>query len=172
MKQKQPLFLDSLNDRQFGSISVGVTIKGLRVISFGHMDSPGSIDKYARRFNLQPIADKNKTFAVMTQIKEYFAGKRKSFDADLDLAHLTDFSRKVLMAAYHIPYGQTATYRQLAASAGSIAYRAVGQVMAHNPIPIIIPCHRIIGTNGSLTGFGGGIEMKRRLLALEGIIIE
>ena len=109
--------------------------------------------------------------AVEAQLREYFAGTRRTFDLPL-APHGTAFQQRVWMALRAIPYGETRTYGELAAAIGSPhASRAVGMAHHRNPIPIIIPCHRVIGANGTLTGYAGGLEIKRRLLALEGIII-
>ena len=102
------------------------------------------------------------------QLGEYFAGRRRSFD--LPLAPLgTPFQRKVWEALAAIPYGTTASYGQLAARVGRpSASRAVGAANGRNPLPIVLPCHRVIGANGALTGFGGGLPTKQFLLRLEG----
>jgi methylated-DNA-[protein]-cysteine S-methyltransferase len=100
----------------------------------------------------------------------YFAGKVKRFSVPLDIGNVTPFTRKVLQACYRIPFGKVVTYGELARMAGRPkASRAVGQVMAHNRIAIVIPCHRVVGSDKGLHGFGGGLEMKRRLLELEGV---
>ena len=101
------------------------------------------------------------------QLAEYFAGKRKDFDLPLN-AKGTAFREKVWAALRDIPYGETITYGQLAANIGQPkAVRAVGGANHHNPISIIIPCHRVIGADGSLTGYGGGMDLKEKLLELE-----
>ena len=101
------------------------------------------------------------------QLKEYFAGKRKAFDLPLKL-HGTVFQVQVLKALLKIPYGKTASYGDIARRIGKPkAVRAVGAANGRNPIPIIVPCHRVIGANGSLTGFGGGLKTKALLLRLE-----
>jgi len=101
------------------------------------------------------------------QLGEYFDGKRKDFDLPLAL-HGTDFQLTVWKELQNIPYGETRSYGQLAAIVGNPkASRAVGMANNRNPIVIIVPCHRVIGHNGSLTGFGGGLELKRQLLELE-----
>lgn len=106
------------------------------------------------------------------QVRDYLAGKRTKFDVELDLSHVTPFRKQVLMACAAIPRGQVSTYGELARRVGSpLAYRAVGHTMATNPVPIVIPCHRVLGSNGGLHGFGGGLEMKRRLLELEGAAV-
>lgn len=109
--------------------------------------------------------------AAEAQLREYFAGARRTFDLPL-APHGTAFQQRVWTALRTIPYGETRTYGELAAAIDSPnASRAVGMANHRNPIPIIIPCHRVIGANGTLTGYAGGLEIKRRLLALEGINI-
>lgn len=109
--------------------------------------------------------------AAEAQLREYFAGARRTFDLPL-APHGTAFQQRVWAALRAIPYGETRTYGEFAAAIDSPnASRAVGMANHRNPIPIIIPCHRVIGANGTLTGYAGGLEIKRKLLALEGIII-
>jgi len=106
---------------------------------------------------------------LAAQLRDYLAGSRDAFDLKTDLSWVTPFRRDVLLACAAIPRGQVATYAELARRVGRPnAYRAVGNTMRTNPIPIVIPCHRVVGSDGSLTGFGGGLEMKQRLLELEG----
>ena len=105
--------------------------------------------------------------AAVEQLREYFAGTRTTFDVELEPAG-TPFQQRVWTALREIPYGETTTYGELAAVLGRpTASRAVGHANGHNPISIIVPCHRVIGTSGSLTGYGGGLARKRFLLALE-----
>ncbi|HEX3844385.1 MAG TPA: methylated-DNA--[protein]-cysteine S-methyltransferase [Steroidobacteraceae bacterium] len=120
---------------------------------------------------LQPhgdwVADPAPFRAVMTQLTEYFAGKRRRFELRL-APRGTDFQRRVWRALTEIPYGKTISYGELARSIDKpSASRAVGLANGANPLPIIVPCHRVIGADGSLTGFGGGLPIKRQLLALE-----
>ncbi|MBU6510579.1 MAG: methylated-DNA--[protein]-cysteine S-methyltransferase [Gammaproteobacteria bacterium] len=104
---------------------------------------------------------------VIKQLKEYFAGQRRSFDLPL-APEGTDFQLKVWRALRGIPFGATWSYGQLAKRIGKPkASRAVGAANGQNPLPIIVPCHRVIGANGSLTGFGGGLKIKQQLLELE-----
>jgi methylated-DNA-[protein]-cysteine S-methyltransferase len=105
---------------------------------------------------------------VARQLKAYFAGDLREFDVPL-LIEGTDFQQRVWQTLRTIPYGQTISYLQLAEKIGNAkAVRAVGLANGANPIPIIVPCHRVIGSDGTLTGFGGGMENKRKLLELEG----
>lgn len=105
---------------------------------------------------------------TVRQLREYLDGKRKAFDVPLAPMG-TDFQRRVWDALLEIPYGETRTYGQIAAVIGNPnASRAVGLANNRNPIPIFIPCHRVIGSDGKLVGYGGGVEMKRQLLSIEG----
>ena len=134
---------------------VGVE-EGLLQIHFRCAAPPDDATKDERRFA-----------RVMRQLDEYFAGKRTTFDVPLAMRG-TPFQLGVWRALQRIPYGETRTYAGIAQEIGRpSATRAVGAANGANPIPIIVPCHRVIGTNGSLTGFGGGIDVKRRLLELE-----
>jgi methylated-DNA-[protein]-cysteine S-methyltransferase len=105
---------------------------------------------------------------VAKQLDEYFGGKRRAFDLELG-PQGTAFQRTVWRALSGIPYGETISYAELARRVGNAqASRAVGLANGANPLPIVVPCHRVIGSDGSLTGFGGGLDIKRRLLELEG----
>ncbi|MDP2932299.1 MAG: methylated-DNA--[protein]-cysteine S-methyltransferase [Chloroflexota bacterium] len=108
-------------------------------------------------------------FADLTErLRRYFSGRRVDFADHLDLARATPFERKVWTAARLIPYGETRSYGWVAGQIGQPrAVRAVGQALGKNPLPIIIPCHRVVAANGQLRGFRGGLEMKRYLLSLE-----
>ncbi|HYU34991.1 MAG TPA: methylated-DNA--[protein]-cysteine S-methyltransferase [Thermoanaerobaculia bacterium] len=104
------------------------------------------------------------------QLDEYLAGRRRDFDLPLETGG-TEFQRQCWEALLRIPYGETRTYGDMAREIGRpAAVRAVGQANHNNPIGVIIPCHRVIGADGSLTGYGGGLDMKRRLLELEGVV--
>jgi methylated-DNA-[protein]-cysteine S-methyltransferase len=104
---------------------------------------------------------------VRLQLQEYFTGERREFTIELDVRGTT-FQKRVLEALRGIPYGETRSYKQVAERIGApLAVRAVGAANGSNPIPLIIPCHRVIGSNGKLTGFGGGLPVKKYLLDLE-----
>ena len=105
------------------------------------------------------------------ELDEYFEGRRTELDVALDLS-VAPFYEQVLRELARVPYGRTTTYGTLAATVGRPrAARAVGTVMHNNPIPIVLPCHRVVGANGSLTGYGGGLHVKRALLELEGALL-
>ena len=117
-------------------------------------------------------ADDGEAFQMLLeasrQLVAYFAGDLRIFDVPLDLSQRSEFQRRVLEACSQVPYGSTASYAELAARAGSpLAARAVGQVMAQNRLAIVIPCHRIVGSSGHLVGYGLGLGLKARLLAME-----
>jgi methylated-DNA-[protein]-cysteine S-methyltransferase len=127
------------------------------------------------RVRLGPlVAHRDNAVLIETaaQLADYFSGKRTSFDVKLDF-HGTDFQKKVWRALLTIPFGETRTYGDIAAQIGCpSAVRAVGAANGRNPISIIAPCHRVIGSTGALTGFAGGIEAKAVLLAVEGHRVE
>lgn len=113
------------------------------------------------------VPDDASNDAILQQVRAYLRGDRRSFDLPIDLQG-TPFQVSVWRAVAEIPYGDTTTYGALAATIGRPkATRAVGQAVGANPVPIVIPCHRVVGTSGSLTGFGGGLPLKERFLALE-----
>ncbi len=133
---------------------------GLLLVSFASGDRPRNVDPEWR-------PDATAFVEVVQQLQSYFAGERKNFDLALILEG-TDFQKRVWTALRKIPYGETISYKELAEMIGSPkAVRAVGAANGANPIPIIIPCHRVIGNDGSLTGFGGGLPLKKQLLELE-----
>ena len=112
-------------------------------------------------FNEKPLAE------VRRQLREYFAGKRRVFDLPLNLSG-TEFQVSVLRALLEIPYGETVSYGEIAKRIGRPrAVRAVGAANGRNPLPVVVPCHRVIGSTGDLTGFGGGLDTKEALLRLE-----
>ena len=112
-----------------------------------------------------------RTAQVQGQLEEYFGGEREAFDLRLD-PDGTEFQRQVWTALRELPYGTTTSYGSLAQEIGRpSASRAVGAANGANPIPIVVPCHRVVGANGSLTGFGGGLDAKRVLLELEGLSV-
>ena len=110
---------------------------------------------------------------VMTQLTEYFTGQRTQFDVPLDLAYGTAFQQSVWQALLKIPQGGTASYGEVSQRIGKpAAVRAVGAAVGRNPVSIIVPCHRVMGANGALTGYAGGLERKTALLKLEGVLQE
>ena len=138
--------------------------RGLCAIHWDKESSVVDIDQYEHvvRKDRHPILAR-----ARKQLQEYFAGKRTEFDVPLDL-HGTPFQLEVWAKLLEIPYGETACYEEQARKIGDInKVRAVGGANGKNPVSIIVPCHRVIGKNGSLTGFGGGLDRKKLLLELE-----
>ncbi|MBA3475504.1 MAG: methylated-DNA--[protein]-cysteine S-methyltransferase, partial [Actinobacteria bacterium] len=130
------------------------------------------LDDLARSFGPRVLRSSAAVDDAHTQLDEYFDGRREGFELDLDLGGSAPFARNVLAELARVPFGQTTTYGTLAATVGAPrAARAVGTVMNRNPIPIVLPCHRVVGANGSLTGYGGGLDVKERLLRLEGALL-
>jgi methylated-DNA-[protein]-cysteine S-methyltransferase len=169
------LYYDSFKHDKFGHIVLGVSEKGLRLIGFGRYSGLTYVLEHACMHGLEAEENADKTSTARQQLIEYLDGKRTAFDIDLDLDYLPVFKRKALGEASRIPFGRIITYGELARKAGSPkAARAAGQVMATNPIPIVIPCHRVVGHDGHLTGYSGGdgIDLKKRLLALEGVLTD
>ncbi len=143
-----------------GQLLLAGSADALQVIGFPHGDKARRADVGWERYD-EPFKK------TARQLNEYFAGDRQEFELDL-APDGTTFQVEVLEALRGIPYGETCTYRDIAVAVGRPeAVRAVGNANGRNPLPIVIPCHRVIGSDGSLTGFGGGIEVKRYLLDLE-----
>ena len=150
-------------DSPVGELAIAATNRGLCRISYG---VDGFDDELAHVFGVRVI--RAPLDEVRRELAEYFAGARREFDLPLDL-RVASFQEGVLAALGRVPYGITTTYGALAREAGHpTAARAVGTVMNRNPIPIVLPCHRVVGANGSLTGYAGGLDRKRFLLQLEG----
>ena len=124
-------------------------------------------DELKRRVVLE--RDDERLADVVAQVVDFVDGRRTKFDLALDLSFMTPFQQAVLLECSKIPRGQVASYAEIARRVGKpLAFRAVGNTMRINPIPIVIPCHRVVGSDG-IGGYGGGLPMKRQLLALEGI---
>ncbi len=153
-----------------GELTVAGGAKGLLYVAFPGRESLARMEHWlAAHVPGAVIRRSGRTNAVaVRQLKEYFGGKRRTFDIPLDLRG-TAFQKKVWRALTGIPHGKTATYGAIAGKVGKPgAARAVGGANNANPAPIVVPCHRVIGSDGSLTGFGGGLGLKRTLLELEG----
>jgi methylated-DNA-[protein]-cysteine S-methyltransferase len=149
-----------------GDLFIASTSRGLCRISY---TVEGQDEAIARIFGARVL--RMPLDEVRRELDEYFEGRRHEFDLPIDL-RVAPFHEAVLHELARIPYGHTDTYGSLAAKVGHPkAARAVGTVMNRNPIPIVLPCHRIIGANGSLTGYGGGLPAKRHLLELEGAML-
>lgn len=151
-------------DSPIGRLLIAADDDGIRAVEFPENRHPVKREGEWREGE-HPLVDE-----AARQLGEYFAGARRGFDLPL-APRGTEFQRKVWLALRGIPFGQTWSYAQLAKSIDNMqAMRAVGAANGRNPIPIIVPCHRVIGANGTLTGFGGGLPTKEFLLRLEGAL--
>jgi O-6-methylguanine DNA methyltransferase len=152
-----------------GTVRVAATSRGVCKIALGQetaADFFGWLKRYVahapRRLERSGIVE-----LALDQIAEYLGGQRRGFDLPLDLRG-TEFQRRVWSAVAGIPYGQTRTYAQIAQAIGKhLAVRAVGAANGANPLPLVVPCHRVLGSDGSLTGYGGGLDVKQKLLEME-----
>jgi methylated-DNA-[protein]-cysteine S-methyltransferase len=153
-----------------GELLVGSTDRGLATISF-EADPDESLDRLARIAGPRVLRLPRSVDTVRRELDEYFAGRRRHFDLDVDTRFLSDYNRAVLEELARVDYGTTTTYGTLAARTGNPrAARAVGTIMNRNPIPIVLPCHRVVGASGNLTGYAGGLERKELLLRLECVL--
>jgi methylated-DNA-[protein]-cysteine S-methyltransferase len=160
------------HDSPLGPILLGATTEGLVRVGLPCEDEDAVLDELARRVSARVLlAPRDAVTRARRQLDEYFAGRRRTFDVTLDWRLTTAFRREVLRATAQIPYGQTASYRQVATQAGSpAAVRAAGTALATNPLPILVPCHRVLRTGGALGSYRGGPEAKAQLLGLEGAV--
>jgi methylated-DNA-[protein]-cysteine S-methyltransferase len=150
---------------------VATTPRGLVTVGLPRETYDDVLDQLAREVSPRVLESPARLDDVRRQLYEYFEHRREHFDLDLDWTLSPGFRRKVLGKLPRIPYGDTATYAELAKRAGNPrAYRAAGSACGHNPIPIVVPCHRVVRSGGALGEYGGGPEMKRFLLELEGAI--
>ena len=154
-------------DTQIGPLLLAVTERGLCRISFDP-EPDRETETLARTFGVRVLRAPRELDPVRRELDEYFQGRRRAFDLPLDLRGREGFSRDILERLAKVPYGEVTTYKSLAVQAGNPrAARAVGTIMNRNPIPIVLPCHRVVGSNGSLVGYGGGLDRKRLLLDIE-----
>jgi methylated-DNA-[protein]-cysteine S-methyltransferase len=157
-----------LLDTPVGSLLVAATPRGVCRISYD-ADPEAHAERFARVYGVRVLRAPRAVDPVRRELDEYFEGKRQEFDGSLDLGGFAEFTRDVLGELARVPFGETTTYGHLAARVGRPrAARAVGTVMNRNPIPIVLPCHRVVGSSGSLVGYAGGLERKQALLRLEG----
>jgi methylated-DNA-[protein]-cysteine S-methyltransferase len=158
-------------DSELGPLLAAVTDRGLARITYD-ADPEQELERIARIAGPRVLRAPRALDEARRELDAYFAGRRKAFELALDLRGQAPFAVAVLAELAKVPYGHTATYGELATRAGNPrAARAVGMVMNRNPIPIVLPCHRILGASGSLVGYGGGLERKEKLLRLERAIL-
>jgi methylated-DNA-[protein]-cysteine S-methyltransferase len=160
-------------DSPLGTLVAARTDRGLVRLAYEDFNEglDPVLDHLALRVSPRIVEAPARLDDVRRELDEFFAGRRRGFDVPIDWALTAGFTRKVLEATWAIPFGQVATYRDMATQAGSPkAVRAAGNALSSNPIPIIVPCHRVLRTGGGLGGYTGGIEKKERLLKLEGYL--
>jgi methylated-DNA-[protein]-cysteine S-methyltransferase len=160
-----------LVDSPLGQLLVAASDRGILRISYD-ANVEEHVDWLSRVAGRNVLRTTRAVEPVRRELDEYFEGRRQAFDLSVDLREVTPFTERVLLELARVPFGQTATYSELATRAGNPkAARAVGMTMNRNPIPIVLPCHRVIGADGSLVGYAGGLDRKVALLTLEGVLL-
>jgi methylated-DNA-[protein]-cysteine S-methyltransferase len=158
-------------DSPFGPLLLATTPKGLVRVGLPNQDADTLLVDLATRVSPRVLEAPARLDDARRELDLYFDGKLTEFDLPLDWQLSKDFRRKVLRAIARIPYGQTRNYTQMATSAGNErAVRAAGTACGTNPIPLVVPCHRVLRSGGALGGYGGGLPMKEGLLRLEGVL--
>jgi methylated-DNA-[protein]-cysteine S-methyltransferase len=158
-------------DSPLGPLTVVMTRRGLVRLSYADDAVDEQLDEIASRISPRILASPERTDTVRRQLDEYFSGRRHGFDVPIDWRLVRGFAGDVLRATARIPFGSVSSYREVATDAGSPnAYRAAGNALGSNPIPIVVPCHRVLHAGGGLGGYTGGLERKRYLLHLEGVL--
>lgn len=164
-------FYDRVPRTIVGDLFIAVTERGVMALEFTSSEA-AFVRRLQARTRVRPERSSERTAEVARQVREFLSGERLRFDLPIDLSAASEFQRKVLLAAAEVPRGQVTTYAGLARRIGRPrAARAVGQALGHNPIPIILPCHRVLASDGSLGGYSApdGVRTKARLLQIEGI---
>lgn len=157
-----------LVDSPYGPLLVAATAAGVVRVAFHSEDHEAVLDSLAVAVSPRVLHDTSRTAAAARQLDQYFAGRRRHFDLPVDLQLASGFRRSVVEALPLIAYGSTASYAEVAGLVGNpSAVRAVGSACAHNPVPIVVPCHRVVRSDGSPGQYRGGAAMKAALLALE-----
>jgi methylated-DNA-[protein]-cysteine S-methyltransferase len=157
-------------DAPVGEVLVAGTRRGLVRVSFGNVPHEKVLLELAEDVSPRLLEAPARLDSIRRQLDEYFEGRRTRFEVPLDWRLSHGFGRRVLRHTARIPYGDVSTYKEVAAAAGSPrAFRAAGNALGGNPIPIVVPCHRVLHTGGGLGGYGGGLDRKEFLLELEGV---
>ena len=155
-------------DSPLGPLWVAVGPRGLLNIHYGAEPSALELRRIVRAYGPGVLPDARRVDAVARELDQYWSGKRREFDVTVDLSPLTPFQRKVLAVTARVPYGELITYAKVAQQTGNDkAYRAAAGAIGDNPIPIVVPCHRVVASDGTLGGYAGGLDAKRHLLQLE-----
>lgn len=164
------VFYSEMNS-PIGPLTIASTEKGVCWVNFGNLENTlFTLERWAKRWikTDKLVQDDKKLEKIINQLNEYFYGKRKSFDLNVDL-YGTSFQKLVWESLLTIPYGEVRSYKDIAIQINAPkSVRAIGGANHNNPVSIIVPCHRVIGSNGNLVGYGGGLDKKEYLLELEG----
>jgi methylated-DNA-[protein]-cysteine S-methyltransferase len=160
-------------DTPLGQVVAANSRRGLACLSYAdfHGGVDGVLEALSAGLSPRILEAPARLDEVRRELDEYFEGRRRGFDVAIDLSLVrTPFSKRLLQATARIPFGETRTYRDMATAAGNpLAVRAAGNALGHNPIPIVVPCHRVLRTGGGLGGYTGGLDRKVKLLANEGV---
>jgi methylated-DNA-[protein]-cysteine S-methyltransferase len=164
----------ALEDTPVGQVVAAITPRGLARLAYTDFEGgiDAVLDQLAARLSPRIVEAPGRLDDVRRELDEYFAGRRRDFDVALDWTLTTPFARRVLQATAAIPFGETSTYAAVAAAAGSPrGSRAAGNALGSNPIPVVVPCHRVLRSGGVLGGYTGGLHRKELLLRLEGVLL-
>jgi methylated-DNA-[protein]-cysteine S-methyltransferase len=160
-------------DSPLGPLVVAATPKGLVRVSYTEFRGEDEVlEELARRVSPRVLEAPARLDPVRRELDEYFEGRRQDFDVPIDWSYLAGFTREVLRATARIGFGEVSSYAGVAAEAGSPrAVRAAGNALGSNPMPVVVPCHRVLRSGGKLGGYTGGLERKEFLLRLEGALL-
>ena len=158
-------------DSPIGPLLISATTRGLVALGLPSLGVDEQLALLAARVSPRLLEAPARLDPVRRELEEYFEGSRRNFGLELDWRLTSGFARRILRATARIPFGETRSYGQMAKGVGSPrASRAAGSALGSNPIPIVVPCHRVLRTGGALGGYAGGLDVKRRLLELEGVL--
>jgi len=158
-------------DSPFGPLLVATTRRGLVRLAYPNEATDDVLQELADEVSPRVLESPDMTGEVRRELEEYFRGGRQRFEVPVDWRLVRGFAERVLRATARIPFGRVMTYKEIAGRAGNDrAYRAAGNALGSNPIPIVVPCHRVLHTGGGLGGYTGGLERKEFLLTLEGVL--
>lgn len=165
----EPLRYSMMEDTPVGTIGLAAAEAGLRRLDYVK-DEDAFVERLLTHYGDRPILRSDALDRARRELDQYFTGKRRAFDLPVDLSEVSDFDRRVLAVTARVPAGRVLTYTEVARRAGSPrAMRAAGNALHRNPVAIIVPCHRVVRSDGSLGGYGGGLPVKEWLLEHEGV---
>jgi methylated-DNA-[protein]-cysteine S-methyltransferase len=165
------IYFSSLEDTPIGEIWLARSLHGLVAVEWESNRSK-LLNFITRRLKFSAEENPQQIEPIAEQLRAYLNGERRRFSIPIDWSFMRPFQKKALAATFAIPYGQTATYGEIAAKIGHPrAARAIGRAEATNPMPLVIPCHRVLGSDGKLRGYGGGLAIKKWLLQMEGAVL-